>query len=152
MTSTGGGSRCDHDLLHLGPDGAVPLVHHVGDRDAGGGGPVDGLEVVVHRVLHRTHRIGDERQRGVIERVAAVGAPERLGVGGRGSVIDRPSFSAAATAMRRPSRCRSCMHVDAALALGRHQCRVEDDRPDPAPEGGDNARHDQARPRNAPPA
>ena len=36
MTSTGAGRRSHHDFLHLGADGTVPLVQHVGDGDAGG--------------------------------------------------------------------------------------------------------------------
>ena len=152
MTSTGGGSRCDHDLLHLGPDGAVPLVQHVGDGHAGDGGPVDGLEVVVHRVLHRTRRVGHEGQGGVVERVAAVGAPERLGVGGRGQG-DRPPVLLGRRHRQAQAVTVPLLHaLDAALPLGRHQRRVRGRSPRTRPP---RAATTPARPgprRNAPPA
>ena len=53
MTSTGGGSRRTMISCISGRIGRSLLVQHVGDGDAGGGGPMDGLEVVVHRVRDR---------------------------------------------------------------------------------------------------
>ena len=70
----------DHLLLHRRRDRAVTLVEHVRDRHVRDGRPVDRLEVVVHRVGDAADRIDDERERVVVERIAAVGAPEGLGV------------------------------------------------------------------------
>ena len=73
----------DHLLLHRRRNRTVALVEHVRHRHARDGRPTDRLEVVVHRVGHAADGIHHERQRVVVERVAAVGAPEGLGILGR---------------------------------------------------------------------
>ena len=151
ITSTGGGSLCTMTSCISGLIGGL-LVHHVGDGHAGGGGPVDGLEVVVHRVLHRARRIEDEGQGGVVERLAAVGAAGCLGIGrrrqGDRQSVPRRGLHRQAQAVTVP-----LLHaVDAAPALHRHRARRSGRSPVPGRPGRRSLRARPGLPRSAPPA
>ena len=97
------------------------------------------------RVGHAAHRVDDEGQIVVAERVAAIGAAELFGIVGRARQGDRPALRHGGFDGRRQAGGVAGLHaIEPAAAFGRHQRRVQRDALDPPSECSDHARYDQS--------